>query len=309
MNIDVCIACDDNYAKYCATVMASIIENKAETDMPVFHILHGGLSADNLENLSRLGSVNFYKVDDKIFSQFLRKSKIGWTTPTLYRLKLASILDLDKVIYLDCDVIVTSSLKGYFEQDIDGYSLGVVPDVNYEAYMEGANIPKDQGYIYFNAGSLLMNLKKFRQDGIEEKLFDCLAEKWQDFVFSDQDALNSVLHKNVKKLEKRYNYLPTFVDLENSKNINAHRDITVIHYAGQKPWELAFRSSIRDVFWQYYKNCGCITEKQFRTEYNRYKMWNFTVTQFLYLLKLYPFGLFRASKRGLFKTVLRIRYK
>lgn len=304
MRIDVCIACDDNYAKYCATVMVSIMENKAEDDMPVFHILHGGLSAENLENLSKLGDVKLYKLEDELFSQYLRNSKIGWTTPTLYRLKLASILDLDKVIYLDCDVVVTSSLKSYFEQDIEGFSLGVVQDVNYEAYMEGAGIPKDQGYFYFNAGSLLMNLKQFRQDRIEEKLFECLAEKWQDFVFSDQDVLNSVLHKNVKKLEKRYNYIPTSIDLGTSSGIDVHKDITVIHYAGQKPWELALRSGIRDVFWSYYKNCGCVSKKEFATEYNRYKTWNFKIAQVLYLMKMYPLGMFRKSKIGLFKAAV-----
>lgn len=303
MEIDICIATDNNYSKYCGTVMASVMENKAEDDEPVFHILHSGLKAENIEKLSKLGHVEFHLINDELFKPFLRKSKIGWTTPTLYRLKLASILDLDKVIYLDCDTIVTSSLKNYFEQDIEGYCLGVVPDVNYEAYMEPINIPQNGEYFYFNAGSILMNLKQFRQENIEEKLFDCLEKIWKDAVFADQDVLNAILYKNVKKLDKRYNYIPTFVDLENKNPSYISEETTVIHYAGQKPWELSFRSNIRGEFWKYYKLSGFVSEKQFNKEYKRFKIWNSTIVQLGYLLKLYPFGLFRKSKIPLFKQV------
>ena len=304
MIIDICLTTDDNYAKYCGTVITSALENRADGDELVFHILHGGLKADNIQKLSVLGNVKFYELDDNLFSPFLKKSKIGWTVPSLYRLKMASILDLDKVLYLDCDTIVTSSLKSYFEQDLDGYSLGVVPDVNYEAYMDSINVPKDKGYFYFNAGSLLMNLKQFRQANIEEQLFKCLEEIWQHTPFSDQDVLNKVLHTSVKKLDKRYNYLPTFVDLEMPKTFDVNEEISVIHYAGQKPWEIAFRSNIRNEFWKYYKKSGFVSEKEYAKEYGKFKLWNLPIVQLGYLLKLYPFVLFQKAKRPLLKAIL-----
>ena len=304
MKIDICITCDDNYVKYCATVMASILENKATDDEPVFHILYGELSADNIQKLSNFPNVILYKVDDSFFSPYLKNAKLSWPVAALYRLKIASILNLDKVIYLDCDVIVTSSLKSYFEQDIEGYYMGAVPDVNYQAYMERLNIPQENGFFYFNAGSLLINLKQFREDNIEEKLFECMADIWENSTFLDQDVLNVCLYKNVKKLDKRYNYIPTIIDITMRKMFDVKEEVSVIHYAGYKPWELAFRANIRDEFWKYYKNSGCVSEKRFKKEYNTYKMWNQPLFQFCYLLKLYPLGLFVKGKRDLYKKVL-----
>src|SRR5574344_146107 len=267
MKIDICIATDDNYVKYCATVMQSVLENKAEDDEPVFHIIQGGLLPENLEILSKKGNVCFHKVDDDLFKPYKRKAKLSWPTPTLYRLKLASILDIDKVIYLDCDVIVTSSLKEYFSQDIEGSYLGCVPDVGYEKYMDNLGLSKENGLFYFNAGSILMNLKKFREDNIEEKLFDFLIEKWKDLTFGDQDVLNSVLYKNVKKIDRKFNYIPFGHSIKApSEDFDIKRDISVIHYAGRKPWEIFYRNYFRREFWQYYKNSGAVSSKEFEKE-------------------------------------------
>jgi len=143
-----------------------------------------------------------------------------------------------------------------------------------------------------------MNLKYFRENGIEEKLFDCLVERWQELVFPDQDVLNLTLHQSVKKIERKYNYIPMpgFPDGSN--------ETTVIHYAGQKPWEMFFKAAIRDEFWKYYKNCGCITQKQFSFEYAKYKLSNLKIIQLFYVLKLYPLAFFRPEKWSLLKLAL-----
>lgn len=302
MKIDICTTIDDNYTKYCATVMVSILENKAQDDEPVFHIVHGGLKPENIEKLSKLGDVKFYKVDDSLFTPYLRKAKLSWPAATLYRLKLTSILDLDKVIYLDCDIIVTSSLKSYFEQDVEGFALAAVPDVGYLPYMKRLNIPEE--YFYFNAGSILMNLKQFRKEGIEEKLFDCLSEIWQEAEFGDQDVLNKTLYKNVKQLDKRYNYIPLLVDMYKTDGFDISKEISVIHFAGMKPWEKAMKGYLREEFWKYYKKSGFVSDAQFEKEYKSFKLWSTKFFQIIYLLKIYPIG-FLTRKKALFKEVLR----
>lgn len=304
MKIDVCITTDDHYVKYCATVMVSILENKADDDEPVFHIVHGGLKPENLEKLSKLGQVNLYKVDDSIFTPFSKKTQMVWPVTTLYRLKLASILDLDKVLYLDCDLIVNASLKPLFQEDIEGFAMAAVPDNGFARSMRRLNLSEENPeHFYCNAGVTLMNLKKFREDKIEEQLFDCLAKIWQEAIFGDQDVLNSVLYKNTKKLDRRYNYIPMMDAVNLPQDFDVSKEITIIHYAGMKPWETTLRCLLRDEFWKYYEKCTCITPEQFKKEYNHYKRWSTQLFQFFYLVKMYPFGIFN-HRRKIYETVL-----
>ncbi len=98
------------------------------------------------------------------------------TPYTLLRL-LADKIDLpDKYIYLDTDVLVNRDIALLFNQDIDGFELGVVRD----AY----RISKT----YFNAGVMLVNHKECLKTGLYEKARYLIEHK--KMLYADQDALN-----------------------------------------------------------------------------------------------------------------------
>jgi len=100
----------------------------------------------------------------------------------------------DKIIYLDVDTVINNDIAELYNQDIEGYEVGVVRDV----FILGQKLNKT----YFNSGMLLMNMPKIRETGYLEKTRKlCQTKK---MLFLDQHALNySVTHK--KLLDRKFN--------------------------------------------------------------------------------------------------------
>ena len=133
--INICLSCDDNYTKYAGVVIASILANSNDNDNLMFYILDGGISKEKKQQISSLTSIkncqiNFVPIDENMFSDYAKvKTHKYISIATYYRLKAPSLLpNVDKIIYLDCDVVVNTSLKELYEIDIKDYLLAGVSD-------------------------------------------------------------------------------------------------------------------------------------------------------------------------------------
>ena len=306
MRIDVALAVDDEYAKYCATAMCSILDNKNKNDEIFFHILHGDILDENIARLAVFPNTKLYKLDESEFSPYVRREKHVGFTPMFYRLKLASILkDIKKVIYLDCDIIVIKSLSELYSIDISNYVIAAVPAVP-SIPSEAINFYKDQmdrlglqilsdGF-YFNSGSICMNLEKIRNEKIEDEFFEYLKENSQKIQFADQDTLNAVLQDKCLALDSKFNFVPDWKYHNKKRRKNIPKDIVILHFAGAKPWSKGFYNPFTDKFWEYYKKSGFVTEQEFSEQYNNYKKSRTKVAQIILYLSRYPLAIFRPSK-------------
>lgn len=119
--INVCISCDDNYARYAGVVITSVLINATGFDNLHFYILNGGISDENKNKIQSLSSIrdckiDFVDIDANVFSDFRKITTHAYISlPAYYRLKMPTLLpDVDRIIYFDCDVIVnTSSICNY----------------------------------------------------------------------------------------------------------------------------------------------------------------------------------------------------
>ena len=159
--INVCLACDDNYSKYAGVVIASTLANANSDDDLVFYILDGGISETRKSEILSLKSIkscdiNFVTIDETLFEEYKKVPTLKHISfATFYRLKLDTLLpEVDKIIYLDCDMAVVSSLKELFETDFENnYACGV-RDIGRKLLRKNPN--------YVNAGMLFFNLKLMR---------------------------------------------------------------------------------------------------------------------------------------------------
>ena len=300
MRIDVALAVDDNYAKYCATTMCSILDNKNECDEIFFHILHGDILDENIARFALFPNTKLYKLNESEFSPYVRRKKHVGFTPMFYRLKLASILkNIKKVIYLDCDIIVTKSLSELYSIDISSYVIAAVASIYgsfYKKEMYRLGVPAVKMGFYFNSGVIYVNLEKIRNEKIENEFFEYLDENSQKIQFADQDALNAVLQGKCLALEQKFNFVPDS-KYHNKKFCNTlPKDIVIVHFAGAKPWSKGFYNPFLEKFWEYYKKSGFVSEHEFLEQYNNYKKSRTKVAQILLYLSRYPFAIFRPSK-------------
>lgn len=150
---------------------------------------------------------------------------------------------LDKILYLDTDIVVRVDIAEIWKQNIDGFDLagrlGTLPFVRREHYRR-RNINHTN---YFNSGVILFNLNEIRSKKISSSdLFECLKMN-PDFGWPDQDVLNLVF-KSVLALPEKYTLLA------NKANLTV-TDGAVFHFAGRvKPWN-TYLGGVDKYYWQY----------------------------------------------------------
>lgn len=246
--------CDDTgrYGKYVATAIVSMLQNTKSH--VVIHVLHDdNISEKTLfmlkETAKRFDAeILFYEVSVPSEMRGL-KSLSTITIGTLFRLYLPSVCPVDKIIYIDGDVLVNIDIVKLWEEDIEDVYAAVVSDlettrnrcINTKYYRE-IGFDKEK---YFNAGVMYINLKRIRESfSLSDKGIEMLT-KYRHLVFADQDVLNYLLAEKLKWLPEIYNYQ---VDLAKD-NVKLPEFPCIMHFSGPvKPWECTSEEAVNKYF-------------------------------------------------------------
>ena len=238
---------DDAFALYCGVLITSICENNRDDEI-YFYIISSGICVSNKQIIEEVVSkynkkVVFYNIS----TDTLRNCPISGhiSIATYFRILIPEILlDLEKVLYLDCDIIVLSSLKALWDIDISNYAIAAVPDM-YDRDLRIYNrLEYDMRKGYFNAGVLLMNLKYWRARNISNKILSYIDNNSNKIKYWDQDALNYILQDEKLILPLCYNVHDGFYWKKHFLNNNQINEIfdarlnpVILHYTGAvKPW-------------------------------------------------------------------------
>ena len=268
----------DSYTEMAGTSMVSLFENNKDIVEINLYIIDNGIMEANRKNLFSIAdkygrNIVFLKNLD-IEKMANTKIKVGrWHISTFYRLFLSSILPktVDKVMYIDCDMIILHSLKNIWEMDMqDNFAMGA-DDCRGGSYR--LNIGLESEHIYINNGFLLIDLKAWRENNIEEKYLEFINRYNGDITYMDQGVLNGVLGlmNKVGLLSLKYNAQTVFYDF-NYKQIKQYRkpvfaysqkeyeyaikNPIIVHFtscfiSGTRPWNVKNNHVLRDRFLQY----------------------------------------------------------
>ena len=271
MIIPVVFACNDFYVMPLCVAVTSMTYNKKKDTVYEIYVLHSGLSEQSKEKLLELESegcriqiLNVDSLTEQIQKRYEEQNVSSRVSQeTIYRFLVPQLFeDREKILYLDCDVLVQSDLEQLYSTNLGSAYAGVVSDIDAEHKIRDLG---KEAVGYFNAGMLLMNLAQIRKDAIPERMLKEFLEGPQ-YPLVDQDILNIVLNENVVYLPKKYNFLPDIIIYGEKeriiknygimKNVSIERyldDIVILHYAGvKKPW-LYILPYVTDIFMKYYK--------------------------------------------------------
>lgn len=246
-DINVCLACDDNYAKYAGVVIASALDNAKPDENLRFYILDGGITDEKKSEILSLKSIKdckieFVSIDESMFEDYKKVATHKYISiATYYRLRLATLLpEVERIIYFDCDMVVNSSLKELFETELGENVIAGVRDINKRRVRENPS--------YINAGMVLFDLKKIREQGIEQKFYDYTNENFERITVGDQQIINEVLEGRIKIVDDEWN-----VQSSNFTNRSSYtKTPKVVHYvAGKKPWHFGSFSFHRGLYFKY----------------------------------------------------------
>ena len=191
--------------------------------------------------------------------------KIHYGNIMMYaRLLLSSILpNLDKVIYLDCDLVVCKDLKSLWETDVNDVAVAMTPDLWYQDKETLSRLGINNNYL--NSGVIVMNLDYSRKHDVQNRLLSYIIDKGNELIYNDQDALNLILQDERRQLPVKYNVTPHYF-LKNPDNYpkemheeirEARIDPAVFHFLGPvKPWSLGCYLPGKKLFMKYQKASG-----------------------------------------------------
>ena len=251
--IPIFFSTDDNYIPYLDVAISSLIANASKEYEYRIIVLNTGVNEENVNKIMQNEKAGF-KIDFIDISEELEniKSRLKdvyhFSVVTYYRLFIASLFpEYDKVVYLDCDLVVLGDISELYNVELKDNILGAAPEQfvqnteNFRLYAEKALGVDPDGYV--NAGVLLINLKEFRKNRIEERFIELITEYDFDLLDPDQAYLNYLCHGKIHVLPNGWNKEPMPLVCEGKKNI--------VHYAlYKKPWQY---DDVLDCehFWKY----------------------------------------------------------
>ena len=300
-SINICFTFDNNYAEHCAVTMASILKNKKPNYNIDFYLITDFIDENNKNKILEIKkyfsdfTLNFLTIDLNKLSKLKNITTHSHVNLSgCYRLFLTEILPIEaeKIIYLDCDIIVNKDLYDLFNTDLEENFLAGVKDIDYIFHNKRLTIGN-----YINSGVLLIDLKKWKTINIIEEIDENLLENKDSIYLADQDLINLIFENKIKIISDIYNY-PKFKGVKKQKarykELASEKAIT--HYMGSiKPWynyapfedSLEYNKYIKFTGWQMKHKCKIfvllrlifshIYRKEFRGKFIKYKIFHKTI--------------------------------
>ena len=162
-------------------------------------------------------TINISKLVPTLFNPDSPNYGSNWTYIGLIRSALTKVFpQYDRILSIDCDTVVLNDISELWDIDLDDY---------YVAGVKEPILSQHHGYLYINAGVTMWNLKKLREDGMDDQMIYSLNARKHFFV--SQDVLNEECQGHILELPPEYN-VSSFTE-------KCDADYKVRHFAGGLP--------------------------------------------------------------------------
>ncbi|GET09435.1 hypothetical protein SY111_20590 [Ligilactobacillus agilis] len=241
INILLCV--DDNYCSKSYALLYSL--NQTTLNKINVYLVYRELNTYNLTMMLKIAAqldmlrIVPVKIDDYHYNQLklfsLHNSKLPLSA--YYRILATKLLpQVDRIIYLDIDMLVTADLTNLWQTPLGNNIIGACCDLPLTEQENSWSYQflGSKGNKYFNSGMLVMNLAIMREVNFFEKITNFIQKAANAFVLDDQDALNYFLQDSVEIVDSKYNTILGYTN-------NITSEPVIVHYCGYdglKPWEL-----------------------------------------------------------------------
>ena len=259
--MNILFSCDTNYAMPLTVSITSIFENNKNNNVHIF-VLYSSLTEKQKEILNNLAksynqNISLIHAEEHYFST---APVLRWSKEAYYRLLINELLpkDIEKLLYLDCDIIVNKSLNDLYNQDLgeDYISALHITNINTKEFRVRLGLNPDGNY--FQTGVILFNIKKCTEILNYEKTTKIINELGNKIITVDQDVINVIFDGKIKPLNPKFNNC----DITNFQNNNINRllnrvdkklidETIILHYATGKPWNNLFSGSCEQIWYKY----------------------------------------------------------
>ena len=247
-SMNILVTLDENYIPHLNVMLSSLLHSNPNEYFNIY-LLHSGVRKQALAETERIlgnrGKLTAIRVSDIRLEKAPTSSR--YPCEIYYRIFAAKYLpkSLDRVIYLDPDLIVNKSLRELYTMDMRDYYFAAASHTGpiLRKFNE-VRLDMEEESPYINSGVMLMNLPLLRKEQSYEDVFDFIEKKKTWLLLPDQDIISSLYGSKIYALDPfRYNMTEALYQrhapFERNLNLDWVREHSVIiHYCGRnKPWK------------------------------------------------------------------------
>lgn len=256
---DILYCINHSYTGLLMTNLFTLKRSAGFDDLHV-HIIHRDLTQEDMDRIHRLEDdslcISFIRFDAGLLDGSPTTSR--YPVEIYFRLFAPVLLpvDIDRILYLDVDIICINSLVELYNTNIENYYIAGCTHTKRMLTRINAirlGMGSDSRACYINTGVMLMNLAKLRSGWNPDRLFSFIRDKGQAFVLPDQDIVMALYGERIRLVDHmRYNLSDRMLVLNNLDPDRRHlslddvrRECALIHYCGRnKPWKERYNGQL-----------------------------------------------------------------
>lgn len=267
----------DFYAPLCGVMLESLFYNNQDIETIKVYLISGGIDKKNLFKLDALSEKYHREIEIIDGVPIVQKIKdygcaeYRGSYATYFKVFFPDYIneDIDRLLYLDCDIIIDDSLKELLNIDMQGKSMAMALELIPKNYLN--NIIEFKGNHYYNCGVMLFDCKAYIEHDVPAKIIYHVNNCRSKYATADQDLFNFVAGDDIFTLDLKYNFQHdclSYGSVDMTKKIydvedyyseeefnNALKGAVVYHYSegaiSSRPWWKNSNSMVVDKWDKY----------------------------------------------------------
>lgn len=209
--INVMYATDENYAEIMCVSILSLLESNMDSKFH-FYLVLDSVTDESSEKIRAMildkgSEVTFIPKPDIRGMLGVSLNTLRWSDSAYSRLFLKELFGdppvIDKLLYIDCDTIITDSLRSLWETDISDY-LGA-GCWECMSNMHKRIVGADKRSNYINTGMLLINVRRWVEEDIQDLVSEFIQKYKGNTEYVDQGVINGTVSNRFRIVDPRYN--------------------------------------------------------------------------------------------------------
>jgi lipopolysaccharide biosynthesis glycosyltransferase len=256
--VHIAFGLDAPYVPHVGAAVASLVASSPKARLH-FTMLCSGVAEDDRRRVGMCApraGFDWINIEDASLLSLQGHGHIS--AATCFRLALAKVVppDIDRILYLDSDLIVMRDISSLWNTDLHGRVAAAVsdPGVDALAFATRWGLPTERP-AYFNAGVLLIDLNAARSQMVLDTALEFLVMNKDALPWHDQDALNYALWRQWLQLDTMWNMQRTTAIIGVSEGLGrlaSHPSPAIVHFTTEdKPW---VRGAYTPYAWLYWRN-------------------------------------------------------
>lgn len=237
--MNICFVINKNYIGELKVALKSLFETNSK-DINIYLLENDLLEFDEAD-LKRYvnsynGRIEFVKMSDDYFKGL---PKMGYDSSytAYFKIMIPYVLaKLDKVLYLDCDLLVRKDLSSLYNRDTHNFisaSLDIKMNKNKKEHIKSIC---ECDCKYFNSGVILFDFKYKDNIVPQSEMIDYILNNKDVIKYHDQDILNHFYYNKFDEIDEVYNSHTIYYSLKEIFSNKRIKKAYIVHYANWKPW-------------------------------------------------------------------------